>query len=278
MEAEEDATPLLPSQSDQDMEPIEKSSISGSSAETSTEQKDPEDISSNTPPAEEVPAHVQAPTQEISLRECLNTQLTSKEVTGGLVQYLVIHTELIYELPEEVETLIDEQRELQFFRPRPLQDLLMAFPLLKMFYAKLVPRRLTEKAFWRRFVWFVHYYHWRRVRDDWEFREGDTEHEQPLEPLDDEEGPYEVIKFDYHSVDRYIASACLSFLKVFLVCAVLRNYGAPWYFYLYPALWVVIGLLIIGRALQIQRKNNLLKARYDESLAEGTELREMESI
>ena len=218
--------------------------------------------------------------------DCLNSNLTSSEVSGDLVQSLVVNIEELLEpLPEHISYKIDSVRLEQFFSQQSQDDLLNTFPLLKMLQQKYVPNRMSEQEFWIRFVWYVHYYNWGHHKQDFIMKEitDDAFNERSEEELllteeNEEDDEIEAIKLDYHSVDRYIASAILSFLKVFIVCAVLKNYSAPWYYYLYPALWVFIGFLIVLRALQIQRSNNMLKAKLDESREQGIELREIESV
>ena len=221
--------------------------------------------------------------------ECLNANLTSNEVSSDVVQYLVVNIEELTEsLAEEVKYQIDSIRMEQFFSRTTQSDLLASFPLLRLLYQKYVPQKISVEDFWCRFIWAVHYYHWRHHKQDFSIEEvtPDGIPSEELSLLSDEfeedenvsEVPVEIIKLDYHSVNRYIASAILAFLKVFIVCAVLSEYAAPWYYYLYPALWVVIGFLIILRALQIQRLNNQQTAKLAESEAEGIELREMESV
>lgn len=224
---------------------------------------------------------------ESSKLECLNSNLTANQVSSDLIQYLVVNIEeMVNPLDEQIIYQIDSIRKEQFFATKSPTELLSSFPLLKLVYLKYVPSKMEENDFWQRFIWFVHYYHWTNHQQDFSMEEvtddqiRSTETELLLDEDDngEEKKDSEKIKLDYHSVNRYIASAILSFLKVFIVCAVLKQYNAPMYYYLYPALWVVIGFLIILRALQIQRQNNAQVAKLEQMREEGIELQEMESV
>lgn len=214
--------------------------------------------------------------------DCLEMDIKSGTVTNEMIQYLVVHSEYLTEnLNENIRIKLGKDRIERFFENHLLKnDLLKSFPLLRMIHQKYIPSQLSEDEFWERFVWFIHYQYF-LLNKNLISSDGDifTDIEYDGDnPLINRELPQNIVKFDYHSVKRYIASSILSILKVFIVCAVLKAYEAPWYFYLYPALWVLITILIILRALQIQRQNNIVSDRLEKSREDGIEMHELESI
>jgi hypothetical protein len=212
--------------------------------------------------------------------DCLSLTVTAKDISSSMIESLINNQDFFVDtLPKHLEKNLQLKVE-EFFINASKQDLLNSYGWLKIFYERHT-QTISEDAFWLGFVWFCHYkiYVDRNTPPPEEVIPVISEKSEEEALLEEDNGPKpEVIKLDYHSVNRYIASAILSFLKVFLVCAVLNAYDAPWYFYMYPALWVVIGVLICVRALMIQRRNNQLAAKALAQQETGVEMHELESV
>ena len=173
----------------------------------------------------------------------------AQDVTEEIVQKFIDDKEHYLEISLFQEQISHLDINYFFSKEYSSKYLLETYPKIKEVYQVYVPAKLNPYTFWMKFMYFVY--------DEYEKKDS------------------EVVKVDYHSLNRYIVSAILSFVKVFFVIMILHHYEAPTFLYLYPAIWFIFGILIILRAMQIQKKNNIIAAKLKE---EGIELKEMESV
>lgn len=186
-----------------------------------------------------------------------------KDITELMIQYLVVNQEiLINPLPEQIRAFVDTA---QFFGETSAEDVLNKYPLLRMLHSKLVPDTVAPSAFWERFIYFVN-----RAVARMEANKAATEELAVANGPHEEEEEEKTI-----SPTRYIGMSVMSCIKVLLVIVVLYDYAAPWYFYLYPALWIIIACMLVLRIAQIWRYNRKVrKAQMD--AAREIEMEEMQ--